>query len=444
LAVLAAAVCPVTLFWFLQGENLFHPMQFYTIFCNTCLIAALTAFARQRLVPCIGFALLATFSSAHGMVIWPVLLLLGVAARRPARQSVAVGVCFAAALMTYLAGYESPDAHTNPIAALGQPVAVLKYIVLFLGLPILGVGSGSAPWLAVLLVGTGLLAWVVSMARYFLSRSQDHTEAGLVYSGVSLAALASAAITALGRVNLSAGQALSGRYATLALLFWLGFALWLLHRWSVARPRAAGALAFFLMAASAATIPTHIARGVELRQRGAEQEVAALSMMVGAPDTHAIAQYVNPKPDLTFRYVQRLRARRQSFIARPETAWLGKPLAELFRIVPQGSCEGVFDQLRSRPGAAQTLGWAWDRDSGDPFDWIVFSDPEGIIRGLARTRLDRADVAQAFDNPEMAEAGWRGTVAAPPGSPPPAAYGVSEGRRSACPIGLPRSTSVLP
>lgn len=187
------------------------------------------------------FGIVATYSFANGLLIWPIglfLLWLQRADRAPHLRDQYIAWCgvSVAVIAAYLAGYEAPPHHTSLLRALGQPVQCVLYALAYLGQPvgqaadllsivleILGLGSGpGAGALSILMGILGLLLWAVTLAQ--LHFSEVPSRSLLPWVGLAAYALGTAALTALGRVDDGVEQALSSRYVTMANFLWFAIA----------------------------------------------------------------------------------------------------------------------------------------------------------------------------------------------------------------------------
>jgi len=167
-----------------------------------------------------GSAVVATYSFANGILIWPIGVLVLALQRTMRRKCIRVemaawvlaGIMVAA---SYLYGYETPSYHPPLMEALSQPLQCLLYLLVYLGQPL---GNYNVI-LAACMGGLGLLVWSVTLFQLVASRVP--TTATLPWMGMALYAIGTASITALGRVDEGLAQALSSRYVTMANLLWI-------------------------------------------------------------------------------------------------------------------------------------------------------------------------------------------------------------------------------
>lgn len=182
-------------------------------------------------------AFVATFSYANGLLIW--VLALPLVARRAEGRWVRVGLWMTAAAATlalFFAGYRSPQ--SLPDAGLLDPHRLKLfggYVSLYLGSPVFGFHGQLALYGGFLAV-VGFAALVVFGLRREPGRFADL----LPWLTVASVAVASAVLTASGRLDEGLHQALTPRYMTFANLFWIGLlgCLAVLRPWSDPPPSA--------------------------------------------------------------------------------------------------------------------------------------------------------------------------------------------------------------
>ena len=330
----------IAMFWFIQAENFFYVFQMVLACANLGVLATLHFFSRIAWrqdspgrpatwlwIAILGCAFWATFSFGHGILIWPALLLTGLAARLPARSLLIILVAFVCAAGLYFTGYHTPASHASPLESLRHPLRVVQYAVLMLGLPFFGVQSQDVSLFThfgsyALTVG-GILIALAMLLRFALVQAERGNREQYVYCPTLVVSLGAVFVAALGRSNFPIDQALSGRYTHIPLLFWISLAA--LVTADLSRRERRGGLGravwcALLILASAATLSTQITVGRYMALRSRYQAAAAMSITVGVPDTIRIAEEL-AAPDLV-AYVDQStkRALGHSLFARPEAA----------------------------------------------------------------------------------------------------------------------------
>ncbi len=192
------------------------------IFLNAAAVLAglgLLAYGRRgtaQLLAAAALGLVATFSFANGLFFWLVaypLVLLPREARR------ARGAGWTAMTLAVWGLYFH---HLEVAAAPGLSVD-LETLKLYGGYVSLYIGAPLFFWNGYLALYGGFLALVAFAAVGLLALRRSAWRPALPWICVSLYAIASAVVTAAGRLDFGLLQALSSRYVTISYLFWLGF-----------------------------------------------------------------------------------------------------------------------------------------------------------------------------------------------------------------------------
>jgi hypothetical protein len=207
-----------------QWENWLWGMEMAVFLNALAVVAAFAALAAPdarridatRLGAAIAAGVVATYSFANGLLVWPIgAAVIGFAARR-ARAALAAWLAAGAAVfLAYFRGYETP-AHTVPWTLLQKPVKHLGYALSYLGAPVAYFDRFASQ----LAGAAGLLA--LGYAAWRLGRSLASRSSLLFYGALAGYAVASAAITAVGRIEISGpGSSMTSRYITFGNLLWL-------------------------------------------------------------------------------------------------------------------------------------------------------------------------------------------------------------------------------
>jgi len=208
-----------------QWQNWFLGWQMQVFMTVLAIVLSLACLSFQRYTS-LGVALaavfgvLATYSFANGILIWPIGFLLLVLLRhtRPRfwRQELgAWGGVGLTVIASYLYGYETPAYHPSLLEALRQPLHSALYLLAYLGQPMGNVHL----ILSVCMGALALLVWGVTLAQLLACRVSLNALAPWI--GLALYALGTAAMTAFGRVDEGLEQALSSRYVTVANPLWV-------------------------------------------------------------------------------------------------------------------------------------------------------------------------------------------------------------------------------
>lgn len=378
-----------SLFW--AGSSIDH---FFVVLAAVTALGALVSGGRAAL-PVAGFAaFLASYSLAHGLLVWPIGVGL-LALQRRWRAAAAWGAVGAGILGTFFAGFEFNPGHRLPGAA--DLPATLVYALRLVGSSAACGDLDVAPWLgALFLVGVAAAAIRGASAREWFGFA------------VIAWCLASMGMIAWGRALLSNEWApVASRYVILSSIAW-GLLVWLMLERILARqPRLTwwpapivGALAIFNLTANVA----HENAG-RLFAAGAENAVEAFRAS-GSFARAVSPPYPDPeRADALIREVERrgiyrLPAAATLRFARPQSM----PVADAREI---GDASYFIEEVAVDAAEVRVRGWAFQSDeTARPGDIaVVFRTPDQLVAYEAVPR-PRPDVAEAFERWDAIHAGF--------------------------------------
>jgi hypothetical protein len=242
---------------------------------------------------------------AAGLTVWPILILLGFALRFPVKSQILTATVAIAAVALYFTGYHSPSYHADPLQTLRHPGAIVKYVVTYFGCTWDGTlpSSSSVPTVSELLTGLAILLALAGSARLGMRRKPPADRLQCFLAANMLFAIATAVLTSLGRLSFGIDQATSGRYQTIALLFWASLAAILLVAMTASRRRGFAVVA--LQIVLALLMLSAGPRYMEMEQFAQDQRdtvAAGYAALVNPhPDLEALHN-LYPKPELLDRY----------------------------------------------------------------------------------------------------------------------------------------------
>ncbi len=166
-------------------------------------------------------AIIATFSFANGMLVWPLGHILMVRTNNKNPWMIVWPITALTAVTAYFINYHAPAYHPSLLATFQTPGNLLFYIPAYLGQPIISFwGPG-----AVLAGAVGVLTWAFLSHGVFREKDavipMNFSFAPMFFVTLGLYAIASAIITAFARAGLGTEQAMSSRYTTLANPLWI-------------------------------------------------------------------------------------------------------------------------------------------------------------------------------------------------------------------------------
>jgi hypothetical protein len=396
-------------------------------------------------------ALVATYTFPNGMLLWVLGVPLPAAQESASKRvrliwSLLFALVGAAAVAAYFVGYERPPTH--PPFHLGI-VQVVHYLILWVGSYFNS--ANVSPFVIGIIV---LSSWIfVTANAVLLLAGGAPLRHFYPWFLVSIYALSSGLITAIGRVGFGVQQALSNRYAIFSLFLYVGlvgttFALYCYEqdkrtaRWH--RLIIAFAMALIVLAAPAWGLCFASAQQLVARtaQRNARL-LCALEWMDVFPN--------NPDLELIFPYVNVLRARSHT-IARAGLLpchLLSPRLVDLFK--EQGPSadpsHGRLEEAVVRDASLITSGWIWSSQKNPDCVAIGLRKPTGQFEFLSiiAPTVEKRDIEGRSKKQTMKPLGFRDkTPLSMPGEGIVEAWAVNTTAETASPLAGARRLSVHP
>lgn len=213
----APAALAVVLFSLNQWENYLWGMQhqlFFNVFgvSGAVLALAVARITLSQLAIAVGLAVIATFSFANGLLIWPVGFVVLLCRRTSTRFHVAWAVAGIAAIALYFYGFQWPS-QTAPRPA---PISALMVALRVLGAPV----SNYRP--AVVQAIAGLTGVLLTGGLLGLGmRRPGFLRASAPFIGLFLYVGASALLVGVGRGAPLPDDEIASKYVTVANLLWV-------------------------------------------------------------------------------------------------------------------------------------------------------------------------------------------------------------------------------
>ena len=344
--------------------------------------------------------IIATYSVGSGLLLWPVLLayafLLEIAPRDLLRL-IAAGVL---SVGCYFIGYQSSGA-LNIQAILQHPLYFLGFVSSYVGMPFAGhnllIGASN-------LLVFGLLLTAAVRYRLWSSRPM------IVYLGAYCFALASAAITAAGRMNPADPAFIAAtavRYVTVPQVNWavlFSAAMWLSLKlnWRLGSWRQIAAVAAGLVAGTAPAVH----RWVKIYEQPVmDQQVAALSLETGLLDPD-LDRKVFPDPGFVKLYLPILQTHHLSVFSFAPSSWIGRKAETIFPAIRGTGETGGLTQIHPVQTGFELVGWTDEQGSSIK---LVLLNEENRVVGLGRR--PRAGFPADLESPSTpAPLAWVGFI----------------------------------
>jgi hypothetical protein len=441
----AAALAAVCLFAMRQSENFWFGSDLGVVVpyvCATISFSSLGFLYRRVLageqVSWLPFVMMwiaavaASFSLTNGLLLWPMLILLMLVWRMPARLVTATAALAALVIGLWRIGYAMP----HSTLTLSSVPLLVRYVLLLYG----SSWSCVNEQFGMLLAAIAIPAAVVGYLWVLVKRTTDVF--AVVMLSIAAFTLGSNTMAAIGRIRMGVEQARADRYQTAAMLFWC--ALFVLLIRAAARTRTPSGWLLPLQAALAsvlllaAQLAPQVADGARVHARS--MRTAALALEAGVDDAPSIMYVLIPPyhADDVLLLAGFLRDHHWSIFRDTEAYPLGRNLKRFYRLVAPVTCKGSLDSVTGIgddrwPGFRFT-GWAYDIAAGTVPKAVVLADASGRIIGVGAPGFLRQDIPGSFPFIQRRDTGYLGYIPGDLESEQAAAYAILADGTSACPI----------
>jgi len=391
-------LCLALLFWAIQYENFLwgFQVQFFGVVLFAAAGFATVAMGRPTSLAASAAVLLsgaAVYTLASGILVPGLAFILSVG--RPRWYLAVLLIAAIGWPSSYLWGYETPRVHSDPLDVFSHLGAVCLHFFVQIGGPYFrAVDDRQDFYIAAIFGAIGVALLVGGLVLMVLqpAKPQQKTLAAL-----AIYLLGATLLIALGRVRFGTGQALSSRYSTPVLAFWLSTLL-LWFSATAFRPRLQ--LLTLLVGApiamlSAVSEPRFVEAGLEW-VLGRKLAIPALLAGVNDPSLTNLL----PQPDEVLERRTALISSRTSVFAQGWTRLIGANLVEQFTVYADDRCAGSF--RRAQPVDEAGSGWsavgtAWRKGSIDPLRRIILVNGDGRIVGYGLGGFDSSSVGEELD-----------------------------------------------
>jgi len=384
-----------------QWENFGWAFQISFLLPGFFLLLALSAILKyhrsrqqprpQRLYLALSIlaAAAATYSNANGIVLWPLLLLVAIALV-PRLEVIASYVGFGVMFIAlYLDHYVGPSYHSSPLSSLRHPLRLFEYVAGYLGV-ILPAWVGIRSLLAVSSGTCGLLVALAVVVQVLWRQKREPLQIALL--GLMFFALATAFLTALGRLSFGLEQAFSSRYQTFNLLFWFSTVSLVL----LIADRTISPLRTLVLAAMSAVMLLAFAvfpLGLKASSTRTQQaEAAATALLTGVPAKDALGVLYD-ESIVVLRDADYFRQQHLFMFSDVKNDQMGRLLSSTYRTSSSQQCHGQVTTVeRILPGeledrdisdALRISGSATDRFSRTPRKFLIVSDDKIVGYGAS-------------------------------------------------------------
>lgn len=328
----------------------------------------------------IALAVVATFTSANGLFIWPVLIAFALLLRLRKLDVAALGVSAVVSIALYFTDYQF-SSHASLALAFEHPILFLSFIAIYIGVPF-----SSASDQVGIVAGIISFGSVIAFAVYAFKSRQLRTRPAVVFFGFYLMVVFTAAMTAIGRMDPQnpswLGGASAHRYLIVPLEGWACLAMiagWLLSGsrvriWPV--PLAAVLIALFIVNRD------HKTEEYLRNPRSAfftSPQIASLSFETGLEDP-GIVRTVFPNIPYVHNGLNNMRRFNLSVFYKGREHWLGRPASSVFKNIYPQPQPGAITVLYPVESGLELLGWSdFPRQILKPEQLIFLNEKRQII-----------------------------------------------------------------
>ncbi len=370
----------VVVFWPVVALVLAQPFQLQWTLMQLAIVFSLLSLARGWLAAAITAGIVATYSSANGLLLFPLLFVVAVVLRMQRRFLVWLAICAVTFTSLYFVDYRfSRD--TNLGGPLAHPAYFFGFVGGYLSMPF---GGMMHPAFG---ASVGLLSILTFAALFVLAKRHGllGTSPAVVLFGYATFTLLTAVMTAAGRmdtVDKDVAAARATRYLTMPLVNWaalLILVVWLSGRlkWRIVTvPRITVAVSICLLI-SMYKLRIWQKDAAEYFQHG---QLAALSIDNGLVDSQLIER-IFPSPEFVALYLPLLRRDRMALFYDDRQRWLGQS-ATRFGDLQAQNIPGEISYTFPAEHGAQVVGWADVSAARGPFRWLLLMDEQERVVGF--------------------------------------------------------------
>jgi hypothetical protein len=352
-------------------------------------------------------AVVATYSSGNGLLLWPILIGAGLLLSIRRQQLLALVIAGILADGLYFIGYR----FTGTLSIrklLEHPVYALEWIGAYLSMPFGAIKAAEfGVWVGITSLAIVIFFVIVAARKHLL-----FSRAGVVLFGFYLFALVTALLTAAGRIDPNDptfSSAKPARYLAGPLVTWGVFillCLWFSDRLrsKVVSPYVVAFVIAVLMLLGLPKLRWWL-RGADADN--ANEQLAALAMKTGLQDP-TVELNIFPDPPAVNYWAKGLRENHLSVFYKGLTNWIGRP-ARSFAIRVDSTVPGEITYTFPVLDGVEVAGWVDGSELRGSTKWILLTNESGEIAGFG-TKLP-AGFPPVVQNPRTPPSlGWVGFV----------------------------------
>ena len=400
----------ILLFSWVQYENWLWGFQLAWFWITTCLVMTLVSLwnppQRSQLdwgyLLGLVFALLSSFSTAHGLIIWivtyPLVWLRSRTAKNPILERAIWGVVFVTSVLIYASDYNDPPGLIDRTYVLKNPGEAILFFFI-----VLGRSLASQPSFANL-VGAIIFILSILIILTFL-RDAKNQENLAPWLALLLFALIFAGLTSFGRTILGINMALASRYTTVTILILVALVqIARIYSQSESKRILYGGFAILLAISSISTSIEAIKFG-ENSYKYRSLGKACFSLIEYMEESHSSCLYniFIHFDSMKSQYYPKLR--QIGFFDFIQGMEFSSTSPESYGVIDTPSYTEV---VQLKPESVLIIsGWSIFPDRSDLPELVLFSKNESLSF-FAATWVDKdsPDLVDAFNNPSYNKARW--------------------------------------
>jgi hypothetical protein len=338
----------------------------------------------------LGFAAIGTM--ANGILVLPMMAVYSLLFDRIRLRAALLGALTAAELALYLIGYHSASQGSLLAPILHDPKNWLLYVLGYLGGPFCYIMRGPGIVRAGVAALAGLLLVVaLAIMLWRLVRRHPAEKTRIALAFFVLFIMASAAITASGRLSLGLSTAFASRYTTATLAAWAAvLVLWspeivgLVHRRGLL-------LLSPLVVLAVALVPLQLTARISHPDELYQRRVAALALELGARDGKQIA-HVFPSTDWGLQIAAEAVRERLSVFGAPPLVGLREGLGRPRDVKASREASGGIQGVKTLSGSQFIRCWGSFRepDGSVPRAVLILDSQNRLVGCALPTTVPRA------------------------------------------------------
>lgn len=343
------------------------------------LLAELTETNRTiYLCGTIAAGIVVNYSSANGMLLWPVLIIAGLLLRLPRQRVLVLTGSAVFSLGVYFIHYRFLPSQIG--SNIKHPLLGAEFLSSYMGMPF---GSFFAPWFGIL-VGAISLISMSCCTLVAWRRGLVNSRLGLLVFGLYWFTVLSALLTMLGRMDLGDSaflQAKAARYVTMPTVGWSLAVIALVWITDEAASRTWSLILAFLICGFFGYGFVKARRWVtDTRQDFQNTQLTAMMLQNGVFDPDQV-RTVFPDPEFVRSVSKDLRQNHKSIYALGDDKWIGGYLSHLHPSNYPGA--GAVTHVIPVIGGLELIGWA-DGQAITRDHAVLFVDGNNTIVGFGR------------------------------------------------------------